>query len=404
MTSRRPAPRSLAVIADLPHHRDAAGRLYGLEPVVAQLDEWAALFDRLVICSPVLPGAPPAGFAPYRSSGIEMVDLPRGGGNTLGAKLAMIPLIPGWAWRTRRVARRVDAVHLRCPSNIGLVAVFSTWRAARYRSAMYAGVWRHYDGEPRFFRLQRELLRGRWFGGPVSVYAPADPRRPHLEPSFSPSFTHAAWEAAAPTAEAKRDSVSARPDAGVWRLAVVGRLTPNKNQQAAVRAVADLAASGLDVELDVLGDGPERGRLELLARDLGLGDRVRFRGMVPFDEVTEVFAAADLQLLPSRQEGYGKVLLEGMVQGTVPLLSPGPAADGIAGHGSRGLLIDPHAPATIAAAVRSLIDDRPRWLGMIDDARAYTAEHTLEVFRTRLRAMLERQWDVDLAGVVASDQ
>lgn len=398
MTARRPAPRSLAVIADLPHHRDAEGRLYGLEPVVAQLDQWATLFERVVIGSPLLPGPPPAGFAPYRSAHVDIASLPRGGGNTLGAKLALIPLIPGWAWRTRRLARSVDAVHLRCPSNIGLVGIFSTWRAVGHRCAMFAGVWRHYDGEPRFFRLQRELLRSRWFDGPVWIYGPADPARPHLEPSFSPSFTQATWDAAGPGVAAKRAALAARPATGPWRLVVVGRLTPNKNQQAALRAVAELTAAGLDVRLDVLGDGPERGRLESLACELGLGDRVRFHGMVTFDEVADAFAGADLQILPSRQEGFGKVLLEGMVHGVVPLLSPGPAADGIAGQGSRGLIIDPQAPSTIADAVRSLVDDRLRWLAMVDDARAHTADQTLEVFRSSLRRALERQWDVDLPG------
>ncbi|MGN6696405.1 MAG: glycosyltransferase [Aquihabitans sp.] len=396
MTSRRPAPRSLAVIADLPHHRDDGGRLHGLAPVVAQLDQWAGLFERIVVCSPLLPGPPPAGFAPYRSDSIEIADLPRGGGNTPAAKLALIPRIPVWAWKTRRLARSVDAVHLRCPTNIGLVGIFSTWKAVRYRCAIYAGVGRHYDGEPRFFRLQRSLLRSRWFDGPVWIYGPTDPERPHLVSSFSPSFSQATWEEAGPAVEAKRAAIEARPDAGAWRLAVVGRLTPNKNQQAAVRAVADLAASGVDVELDVLGDGPERGRLEVLARELGMGDRVRFRGMVPLDEVADVFAEADLQILPSRQEGFGKVLLEGMVQGVVPLLSPGPAAAGIAGDGSRGVIIDPQDPATIADAARSLIADRPRWLAMIDDARRYSAGQTLEVFRASLRQVLEDQWDVEL--------
>ena len=169
----------------------------------------------------------------------------------------------------------------------GLIGIFSTWRAVRYRCAIYAGVGRHYASEPRFFRLQRALLRSRWFDGPVWIYGPPDPERPHLVPSFSPSFDHATWAAAAPAVEAKRASIEGRSPAGPWRLAVVGRLTPNKNQQAAVRAVADLAAAGLDVGLDVLGDGPEREGLEALARDLGLGDRVRFRGMVPLDEVAD---------------------------------------------------------------------------------------------------------------------
>ncbi len=51
-------PRSLAIFGDMPHHRDAEGRLHGLEPVVAQLDHWGALFDRMVLCAPLIKLAP----------------------------------------------------------------------------------------------------------------------------------------------------------------------------------------------------------------------------------------------------------------------------------------------------------------------------------------------------------
>lgn len=388
------APRSLAIFGDMPHHRDQDGQLHGLEPLVAQLDLWGALFDRVVLCGPLLPGPPPSGFAPYATPGVEIVALPRAGGNTLRAKLSMIPRVPGWAWSTRRVARSVDAVHLRCPCNIGLVAIFSTWRAVHHRYAIYAGVWRPYANEPRSFGLQRRLLASRWFGGPVNVYSDPDPARPHLEPFFSPSFTDAEWRAASPGVAAKAADIAARPQAGPWRLVVVGRLTPNKNQQAAIRTLALVVEAGLDASLDVLGDGPERDRLEALAAELGVADRVAFRGMVDLSEVTATFAASHLQLLTSKQEGFGKVLLEGMVQGVVPLLSHSPASGEISGHGSRGTVIDPADPATISRGVLELVADRARWTAMIDDARAYTAAHTLEVFGTEIRSMLERQWKV----------
>lgn len=389
-------PRSLAVFGDMPHHVDEHGRLHGLEPVVAQLDHWGALFERLVLCGPLLPGPPPSGFAPYQTPGVELVALRRAGGNNLRAKLAMLPLVPVWAVQTRRVARSVDAVHLRCPCNIAQVAIFSTWRATRYRYAIYAGVWRSYATEPRSFGLQRRLLASRWFGGPVSVYADRDPDRPHLEPFFSPSFTDAEWAQAAPVVEAKVADLLERPRAGPWRLVVVGRLTPNKNQQAAVRALAAVVGAGLDASLEVLGDGPERDRLEALAAQLGVADRVAFRGMVDLREVTATFAASHIQLLTSKQEGFGKVLLEGMVQGVVPLLSHSPASGEISGHGSRGVVVDPEDPEAIARAVSDLVADRARWVQMVADARSYTGAHTLEVFGKEVRSMLERQWQVEL--------
>ena len=228
------------------------------------------------------------------------------------------------------------------------------------------------------------------------MYADRDPSRPHLEPFFSPSFTEADWDEARPVVAAKLDDLASRPAAGPWRLVVVGRLTPNKNQQAAVRALALVVAAGLDASLEVLGDGPEMERLVALAAELGVADRVAFRGMVDLREVTATFAASHIQLLTSKQEGFGKVLLEGMVQGVVPLLSHSRASGEISGHGSRGVVVDPEDPAAIARAVQALVADRERWARMVDDARNYTGAHTLEVFGQEVRAMLERQWHVEM--------
>ncbi|MEZ5179693.1 MAG: glycosyltransferase [Acidimicrobiales bacterium] len=388
-------PRSIAVFGDMPHHRDAQGRLHGLEPVVAQLDHWGALFDRMVLCGPLLPGPPPSGFAPYRTPGVELVELERAGGNDLRSKLAMIPRVPGWAWRTRRVARSVEAVHLRCPCNIGLVSIFSTWRATRYRYAIYAGVWRPYAGEPRSFGWQRRLLAGRWFGGPVSVYADRDPQRPHLEPFFSPSFTDEEWRAAEPVVAAKLADIAERPAEGPWRLVVVGRLTPNKNQQAAVRVLAAVVEAGLDATLEVLGDGPQLAALEALAAELGVADRGVPRHGRPARGHPHLRRVA--HPAPHEQAGgVRQVLLEGMVQGVVPLLSHSPASGEISGHGSRGIVTDPERPDLIARSLLELVADRARWAAMVHDARAYTGAHTLEVFGQEVRNLLERQWRVHL--------
>jgi glycosyltransferase involved in cell wall biosynthesis len=387
----------LAVIGDTQHYLDADGRLCALEPVVNQLDRWSELFDEVVLCAPLADGPPPKGFAPYRSSKFRIEPLPQGGGNDLRSKIGLLRLIVPWARATRRVAGSVDAIHLRCPCNIGMVAILSTWRAVPRRYAMYAGVWHDYAGEPTFYRLQRRLLASRWFGGPVSIYGPHDPTRPHLEPSFSPSFSIAEWHAAAPAVEEKLSRIASRPPEGPWRLVTVGRLTPNKNQETVLRALPGLVSSGLDVELSVYGDGPCLPQLEELASTLGVADRVSFHGSVDHKEVMQAFAAADLNLLATRQEGFGKVLLEGMVHGTVPVFAESPAAAEISGDGTRGIVFPPDDPDELADAVVAAIRDRERWLAMVHAARAYSATVTLEAFQERVRDVLERHWDVKLA-------
>jgi glycosyltransferase involved in cell wall biosynthesis len=386
----------LAVIGDTQHYRDASGALCALEPVVHQLDRWADLFDEIVLCAPLAPGPPPKGFAPYESTNLSIVELPSGGGNDLRSKLAMLWLILPWARITRRVARSVDAVHLRCPCNIGLVAIVSTYRAARYRYAMYAGVWHDYDGEPRFYRLQRRLLSSPRFGGPVAVYGSGNLDRPHLEPFFSPSFSESEWRAAAPTAQAKLARIADPSSTGPWRLITVGRLTTNKNQETIVRALPAIVEAGHDVQLAVYGDGPCRPALEALANQLGVADRVAFHGAVDHGEVMAAYIDADLNLLATRQEGYGKVLLEGMLRATVPVFAESPAAAEISGDGSRGLVFSPDDHHQLAGLVAGLLADRDRWLALATDARAYAATVTLEAFQARVKEMLERQWRVTL--------
>lgn len=392
----------LAVIGDTQHYRDADGRLCALEPVVNQLDRWAELFDEVVMCAPLDPGPPPAGFAPYRSTNLRIEPLRRAGGNTRAAKFALLRHVVPWAVTTRRVARSVDAVHLRCPCNIGLVAIFSTWRAGAFRYALYAGVWRDYDGEPRFFRLQRKLLASRFFGGPVSVYADRDPARPHLEPFFSPSYARADLERSAAGVERKlaRLADPARP--APLRLVTVGRLSENKNQQTVVRALPMIVAAGIDAVLDVYGDGPCHDRLVALAADLGVADRVVFHGSVDHGEVMAAFATADLDLLSTRQEGFGKVLLEGMVHATVPIFGESPVAGEISGEGSRGIVYPVDDPERLAAEVVRLVGDPDRWVAMARDARAYASSMTLEAFQDRVRELLERQWGVSFPSPAAS--
>jgi glycosyltransferase involved in cell wall biosynthesis len=386
----------LAVIGDTQHYRDASGALCALEPVVAQLDRWAALFDEIVLCAPLSEEPPPKGFGPYRSSNISIVPVPAGGGNDLRSKLSMLRLILPWARTTRKVARSVDAVHLRCPCNVGLVAIFSTRGAAAHRFAMYAGVWHDYDGEPRFYRMQRKLLSSPRFGGPVAVYGDRNLDRPHLEPFYSPSFSMEEWRAAAPAVEEKLARIADRSQRGPWRLVTVGRLTPNKNQETIVRAMPAIVGAGLDVELSIFGDGPSRAGLEALAVDLGVQDRITFHGSVGHGEVMTAFVHADLNLLATRQEGYGKVLLEGMVHATVPIFAESPAASGIAGGGSRGLVFGADDAVQLAHLVSGLLADRDRWSAMATDARAYAATVTLEAFQARVKEVLERQWKVTL--------
>ncbi len=102
------------------------------------------------------------------------------------------------------------------------------------------------------------------------------------------------------------------------RCVFLGRLVPYKGGDMLLGAAADLVRAG-KVMIDFVGDGPERGRLEAMVREQGLGAGVRFLGLVPHREVQRHLAQADLMTFPSIREFGGAVILEAMAVGVVPM-------------------------------------------------------------------------------------
>jgi len=130
----------------------------------------------------------------------------------------------------------------------------------------------------------------------------------------------------------------------------------------------------------VVGDGPERPRLEALARELGLDGRVEFRGALPHAEAVAAARDAAAFVLPSVDEAFGVAYVEAMAGG-VPAVGSrgegGPEDIAAAGEGIR--LVPPGDPEALAAELRGLLED-PGWRRELGEAarRTVLAEFTWE--------------------------
>jgi 1,2-diacylglycerol 3-alpha-glucosyltransferase len=114
-----------------------------------------------------------------------------------------------------------------------------------------------------------------------------------------------------------------RPDSdGYRRLLVVSRLVAYKRVDAAIAALDRLPARYV---LDVVGDGPERGRLEHLASTLGVAGRVRFLGGgLPDERIHQLLRRADVYLNLSEAEAFSLVVLEALAVGTPVVVGGAP--------------------------------------------------------------------------------
>nr|WP_240971464.1 glycosyltransferase family 4 protein [Microbispora sp. CL1-1] len=163
------------------------------------------------------------------------------------------------------------------------------------------------------------------------------------------------------------DEVKPPREAPQGRLVVVGRLSPRKGCDVAVRAVALLRARGRDVTLTLVGSVfPGYEWFEEQLRDLA-DDGVVFAGFQ--DPVTPFVDDADIVLVPSFGESFGNVAVEAMLAERPVVASDVQGLDEIIQTGRTGLLIPPGDPQALAAAVESLLDDWPHALDLARSGR-----------------------------------
>jgi glycosyltransferase involved in cell wall biosynthesis len=179
-----------------------------------------------------------------------------------------------------------------------------------------------------------------------------------------------------------------RPPAeyGSWKAVYVGRLSPEKNVDDLIRAL-DFAQ---DVDLVIVGDGPERTRLEILAEQVGVSGRVRWLGSIPWGEkLFGLIRGCRVLVLASSSEGFPLVLAEAMSQGLPVVATNVGGIPELVCHEKNGLLVPVHRPDKIGKALCRM-KDSPEWrtnLGFsaLEQSRKHTIQKQMGPLMERIR-------------------
>ncbi len=168
------------------------------------------------------------------------------------------------------------------------------------------------------------------------------------------------------------------------RVLTVGRLRRIKGMDVVIDAVA-----GLQGQLTLAGDGPERARLEARARHHGLD--ARFLGVIDRDALAAQYREAACVVLASRfGEGFPNVVLEAMAHGCAVVATRVTGVGALVRDGENGLLVPPGDPLALRDALARLAHERGLAARLGAAARATAERHAWDVVEPRLEALLER--------------
>jgi teichuronic acid biosynthesis glycosyltransferase TuaC len=138
-------------------------------------------------------------------------------------------------------------------------------------------------------------------------------------------------------------------------ILVVGNLVPSKGQDLVLRAMHRLAGEFPSVQCRIIGEGPDRARLETLAVELAIRDRIHFLGRQNRVAVADALRRSTVFVLPSRNEGLGCVYLEAMACARPAIGCHGQGIEEIIEHQKNGWLISPDNLDELAQALSTFL-------------------------------------------------
>jgi glycosyltransferase involved in cell wall biosynthesis len=300
------------------------------------------------------------------------------------------PVIPGLAWELLRRPRpdlfHVHVAHASTPEAVALVS--------RLRKIPYVAHV-HIDASPTTWMgfllggyqrrvLARVLARAAIVLVPTDSYRtlmvakyPLDPGRVRVLPYGTNVETR-------PT-----DRVASLPASGPVRVVTVGRLATEKNVPLLVDSIAALVDQDhLDVQLEIVGEGPTRTEVAERIEQHGLGSRVHLIGRLDGSDLIAAYDRADLFVMTSLSESFGIVLIEAMARG-VPVIAPDIAGvRDVVMDGVNGLLVD-HTVDSVRAAVLHVVNDADLRQRLVDGARSHATGYRWPAIARRCAAFYE---------------
>ena len=186
------------------------------------------------------------------------------------------------------------------------------------------------------------------------------------------------------------------------RLVFVGRLAPVKGLRVLFKVLKRLQPDIPNLRMTVVGDGPDRARLQDAAKDLG--EMVTFTGYMSQDEVAETLSASDICVLPSFAEGVPVILMEAFAAGLPVIATQVAGVSELVVDGESGFVVPPGDEKALEARIRTLAEDvtlRQR-MGAVGRAKV-RADFDIMQEADRLLQLFENAEDLPLRPAVRAN-
>ncbi len=350
--------------------------LVAYAPMVAELDLWFEKADEVTILAPTKYSKKLLTKAFVRQD-IKIKSVPALYFGSFKGIISAFWGIPITKIKLLTAMARADHIHLRCP---GTTSLFGCWIQLLFpfktKTAKYAGNWSPKAQQPLSYRIQKWLLSNTWLTRNMQVLVYG--KWPNQSYNIKAFFTATYWEK-------DKEPLIERDYKGPLKMVYLGTLSVNKRVDYAISLIRELRDLGIDISLDIYGEGAQRSALETQIERLDIKNEVVLQGNQPSEVVKEALKKAHFAVLPSQSEGWPKAIAEAMFWGAIPLASPVSCVPWMLDNGKRGMLLDFETDSETIAAMLS----RPKRLAnMAQNAASWSRDYTMDSFKTEIHKLM----------------
>lgn len=321
--------RKLLIISHTPHTKGIKNVIVGWGPTITEINHLANRWDEVVHIACLTQGPPVPSMLPYIHPNIRFCAIPFFGGVTLHSKLNVLSQAPEICKVIIAELSNATHVQIRVPMGIGLYILPLFWFMPRKFNlwVKYANNWGHVSSSIGY-RLQRWFLKMNFLRCPVTINGFWPNQSKHLFTFENPCITSKQLD----FGRAIRKDFKKK-----YKIVFAGRLEDAKGVNFLLDIVEDLNYNKI-LEWVFLGDGP---LLIDLKKKFSIVDiPVRFLGFVSQEEVHKELYDAHFLILPSKSEGFPKVIAEAWNYQCIPICSAVGSIPHYLNQGVNGFLIN----------------------------------------------------------------
>ncbi len=340
---------------------------------------WLKYVDKVTVVAPIETTKLDNIHLAYQHKNLKFKEVPNFDTTTFLNSLRTLSKLPSILWTIFIAMKNADHIHLRCPGNMGLLGCFVQILFPNTpKTAKYAGNWDPNAKQPFTYKIQKWILNTTFLTKNMQVmaYGKWEGSSKNIKPFFTATYS-----------EAKKELILPRSLKQKINFVFVGTLSIGKKPLYTIQLVENLNKLGIDVQLNLFGDGALRNELEKYITSNKLKDFVFLKGNQNKEVIEQAYKESHFLILPSKSEGWPKVVAEAMFWGSLPLTTNVSCVNYMIDSGNRGKLLNLQLQDD-TQLVLDLIKNESNYLKMCSEARDWSQHFTTEYFENEITKLL----------------